>query len=591
MKMWSNSSYFNTLNKSDQLDYKKKLTLENKETLPDPYSIDKPYWSTDLTKIPDISWGDVYNYLINSTSEYTHEKLKAFKSLEAYNFFVCGHVNDIYYYEVSKDCEFCFLKSKVLPSQRQGQNQKLYSVWVVLHKKIGYILTGNCKCMAGLGSVCSHVAALLFKIEACIRTEVHKTAVTSKLCQWNQIKRKAEASSLQNISFNRPKLNDLPIERTLSNSNSKNYTVNAEQSIINLGVDKVIELQKIMPKAAYFNYVNVLELSYDTEGTLTSDENDENPCPEPLTSLFDYEAINLDSATLKDICNLKYEEYKSTYTSKSFNFLSENTKLQSLSSAWNIHRAGRITASNFYEVMHFKYKNSSNSLLNKLMCYTKAPNTPSLTYGREMECKAREHYQTIMKEKHNDFQVTATGLHILYNKPYLGASPDSIVSCSCHSDGLLEIKCPFNYRNGLVNWEMDNNFPIDSSVTMKKNHKYYAQVQGQLYVLNKEYCDFFVWAPNHYLLIRVTKDLEFIDEMMSLLWKYFIECLLPEVVTRKNDVCLDNKQKYYCTCKRPCFEPMIACDKPGCKVEWFHYSCVKITRAPVGPWICNSCSK
>nr|XP_047139785.1 uncharacterized protein LOC124815290 [Hydra vulgaris] len=129
--------------------------------------------------------------------------------------------------------------------------------------------------------------------------------------------------------------------------------------IINLGVDKVIELQKIMPKAAYFNYVNVLELSYDTEGTLTSDENEENLCPEPLTSLFDYEAINLDSATLKDICNLKYEEYKSTYTSKSFNFLSENTKLQSLSSAWNIHRAGRITASNFYEVMHFKYKNSN----------------------------------------------------------------------------------------------------------------------------------------------------------------------------------------------------------------------------------------
>ncbi|XP_065665637.1 inhibitor of growth protein 4-like [Hydra vulgaris] len=173
-----------------------------------------------------------------------------------------------------------------------------------------------------------------------------------------------------------------------------------------------------------------------------------------------------------------------------------------------------------------------------------------------------------MKEKHKNFQLTTSDLRILYNKPYLGASPDSIVSCSCHTVGLLEIKCPFNYRNDLVNWETDKNFSIDSFENMKKNLKYKAQVQ-----------------------VRVTRDLKFNDEMMPLLWKLFIECLPPEVVTYKNDVCLDNEQKYYCIYKRPCFEPMIACDKPGCKVEWFHYSCVKSTQAPVGSWICNSCMK
>ena len=42
----------------------------------------------------------------------------------------------------------------------------MYNVWVCLQKEHGCVLTTNCSCMAGLGSACSHVAALLFKIES-----------------------------------------------------------------------------------------------------------------------------------------------------------------------------------------------------------------------------------------------------------------------------------------------------------------------------------------------------------------------------------------------------------------------------------------
>ena len=45
--------------------------------------------------MPDVSWGDMYNYLVNSPSEYTQDNLKAYKSLEAFNFFVYNHVQDI----------------------------------------------------------------------------------------------------------------------------------------------------------------------------------------------------------------------------------------------------------------------------------------------------------------------------------------------------------------------------------------------------------------------------------------------------------------------------------------------------------------
>ena len=37
-----------------------------------------------------------------------------------------------------------------------------------------------------LGEVCSHVAALLFKVEACVRLGYTNPACTSMPCEWNQ---------------------------------------------------------------------------------------------------------------------------------------------------------------------------------------------------------------------------------------------------------------------------------------------------------------------------------------------------------------------------------------------------------------------
>ena len=37
-----------------------------------------------------------------------------------------------------------------------------------------------------LGEMCSHVAALLFKVEACVRLGIASTTCTSLPCVWNQ---------------------------------------------------------------------------------------------------------------------------------------------------------------------------------------------------------------------------------------------------------------------------------------------------------------------------------------------------------------------------------------------------------------------
>lgn len=145
MMQSSRSAYFDNLEADDQQQYTKKLTLNNGRILEDPFSITEG-WIADITRLPDISWPDIYTYLIETPSEFTKDKLKAYKSLSAYNFFLSGHVQDVYFYDAKQN--FCYVKTSVLPSQRQGLNQNLYNVWVVMHMT-GWILCGNCTCMAG----------------------------------------------------------------------------------------------------------------------------------------------------------------------------------------------------------------------------------------------------------------------------------------------------------------------------------------------------------------------------------------------------------------------------------------------------------
>ena len=83
--------------------------------------------------------------------------------------------------------------------------------------------------------------------------------------------------------------------------------------------------------------------------------------------------------------------------------------------------------------------------------------------------------------------VYSTGLHINVKYPHLGASPDGIIVCDCHGKGLLEIKCPHKYRNGLEGWQDDKNFPLDKSGQIKKDRMHYAQVQGQLLILDMNF--------------------------------------------------------------------------------------------------------
>ncbi|KZF22441.1 hypothetical protein L228DRAFT_248130 [Xylona heveae TC161] len=45
----------------------------------------------------------------------------------------------------------------------------------------------------------------------------------------------------------------------------------------------------------------------------------------------------------------------------------------------------------------------------------------------------------------------------------------------------------------------------------------------------------------------------------------------------------------YCTCRSVSYGNMVACDNDDCPYEWFHWSCVGMTKEPVGKWYCDEC--
>ena len=139
------SEYAQSLVLKDRECYLNKLTLTNGYRLPDPYALKE--WVDDISKLPSIQWPDIYTYLIDKPSLYTHDKLRAYKSLDAYNYVVCGHVQTVLYTDIDEN--FCAMKSDILPSQRQGKKGPLYEAWVLYNKMDGYVLTANCTCMAG----------------------------------------------------------------------------------------------------------------------------------------------------------------------------------------------------------------------------------------------------------------------------------------------------------------------------------------------------------------------------------------------------------------------------------------------------------
>lgn len=294
----------------------------------------------------------------------------------------------------------------------------------------------------------------------------------------------------------------------------------------------------------------------------------------------------------------------------------ETTREQAKCGKWFSFRVGRITASNAKAVSRTSTTNPSKSLIVRI-CYPEENQfwSPQTAWGKQHEKKAREAYKLASRTIHTNFQCRESGLHISVDHPFLAASPDGVVSCTCCGDGVLEIKCPYNGREGptrqLAAAKSSCITLVDGKLELKTDHAYYYQVQMQMLVCEASYCDFVLWTLQDFVNLRVYKDTEFCKNMVERCERYFRLVALPELCflywTNTQD---KEKQEHpastpstqpdentqpseddelYCLCEGPESGKMIMCDSKTCKRTWFHYKCVNIKRAPQKKWYCPEC--
>ena len=86
-------------------------------------------------------------------------------------------------------------------------------------------------------------------------------------------------------------------------------------------------------------------------------------------------------------------------------------------------------------------------------------------------------------------------------------------------------------------------YQMEIKIQLKTNSKYYYQVQGQMAVTGRLYTDFVVFTCHGNLIQRIKFDSCFWEGMLNKLEWFWVNCLCPELLTKK----IKQKQLPECT--------------------------------------------
>ena len=186
--------------------------------------------------------------------------------------------------------------------------------------------------------------------------------------------------------------------------------------------------------------------------------------------------------------------------------MTDPRKVEQGTDEWRALRLGHVTASNVADVMakgksgeavtrkKYKVKLLAERLTGASQdFYTNA----AMEWGTEQEPYARMAYEVA-----NDVLVDKTGFWPHETIKWVGVSPDGLVDI----DGLGEIKCPNTTTH--LDYILDDKVPTE----------YYKQIQCQLWVTGRSWCDFISFDPrlpqrNQLFVKRCFRDEALMAEM------------------------------------------------------------------------------
>jgi len=94
----------------------------------DPYNVSNFFYSGSIELWPQIEFPDITTYLLFSTSSYTKEQLRAYKSLDANTDFGAGWVRCIFVGKATH--QDSHRKRRFFPQEVMQQSKTLFTTWV-----------------------------------------------------------------------------------------------------------------------------------------------------------------------------------------------------------------------------------------------------------------------------------------------------------------------------------------------------------------------------------------------------------------------------------------------------------------------------
>lgn len=214
------------------------------------------------------------------------------------------------------------------------------------------------------------------------------------------------------------------------------------------------------------------------------------------------EKVKIDDKTLREIA-------------KSTNGQRDNPK-------WHLVRKGRLTASNFGCVLNAK--RVTPSLIKRLLGEYDVSRVKAVLWGTNNESEAVKSFQTLTA-----LPVESTGVW-LDKSGVIGASPDGLIG----NKHVLEVKCPFTQRYNTIAEAMENaSFCLkknaDGKYELKTDHVYWHQVQGQMFLSQREFCYFVVWTTKETAIINIKRD-ESWRTNVDILIDFYYHHIFPKIL-------------------------------------------------------------
>lgn len=140
----------------------------------------------------------------------------------------------------------------------------------------------------------------------------------------------------------------------------------------------------------------------------------------------------------------------------------------------------------------------------------------------------------------------------------------------------------------------------DGSLELSRKHAYYYQVQAQIFLSGRSYCDFVVWTRRGMHIERIFGDDAFWADAVASATHFFNVGILPELIAKhftsqpkdmRNTIMETDDDTTWCYCREGDSGRMICCDNKLCPIQWFHFDCLELPEDYEVPksWFCPDC--